>query len=125
MTTKETRRRRLGQLLGEYQRQQDLADKMGVEQNYISQLLTGKKAFGEKTARKIEKAAGKPEKWLDEAGEERPVAAAEWPFGFDRELWYRLSAVQRREIEAALVKMVLGANIEQAASGSAKRRHGS
>ena len=125
MTIKEIRIRQLQKLLTEYKNQQDLADKVGVEQNYVSQLLSGKKPFGEKAARKIERGAGKPEKWLDHDEEERPVSASDWPFSFDRELWYRLSAVQRREIEAALTKMILGANIEQAATSSAKRRHGS
>lgn len=122
MDIRDVRRRRLRELKDELGSQQAIADRLQGEQNYISGLLSGKKPFGEKTARKIEKACGKPEKWLDqlETSEERRVS--EWPFSLDPEFWRRLNPQQRHEIEGAFTKMVLGANIEQAAAKPPKKR---
>jgi transcriptional regulator with XRE-family HTH domain len=122
MTDRDVRRRRLNDLVSEFGSQQALADRLEVEQNYISQLLRGKKAFGEKTARKIEIRTGKPPGWLDE--ENSPSAASSsdgWPFSsIDKVLWDRLSPQQKREIEASFARQVLGANIEQPATGRRK-----
>lgn len=107
-------------------KQQSIADHIGVEQNYISALLgLGKtrKPFGEKTARRIEKSCGKPAGWLDyQTAEEPEQQITNWPFNLDPMLWTRLPAHQKREIEAAFTKMVLGASVEQAAAPSGKRR---
>jgi hypothetical protein len=105
-------------------KQQTIADHIGVEQNYISGLLgLGKtrKPFGEKTARRIEKACGKAPGWLDMQAADESEPQTAWPFNLDPMMWSRLPAHQKREIEAAFTKMVLGASVEQAASPSNKR----
>ena len=105
-------------------KQQAIADHIGVEQNYISGLLgqgKTKKPFGEKTARRIEKACNKPIGWLDMQSSNEIESQAAWPFSIDPLLWSRLPAHQKREIEAAFAKMVLGASVEQAASPANKR----
>lgn len=128
MLIQETRRRRLRQLLdSEFDgKQQLIADHIGVEQNYISGLLgqgKTKKPFGEKTARKIERLCGKPAGWLDrDPNEQEAEPTRSWPFSFDPMLWDRLPAHQKRDIEAAFTRMVLGASVEQAASQHRKRR---
>lgn len=129
MLIQDIRRRRLRQLMDrEFDgKQQLIADHIGVEQNYISGLLgQGKtrKPFGEKTARNIEKQCGKQPGWLDQSPDMEVQAepATAWPFNLDPMLWDRLPAHQKREIEAAFTKMVLGANVEQATSTTHKRR---
>lgn len=42
------------------------ADSAGMTPSYISQMLTGYRNIGERTARKIERAIGLPEKYLDQ-----------------------------------------------------------
>ena len=46
--------------------QADLSRMLGMSDSYISALLSGKKPFGERTARKIEELLGMHSKWLDE-----------------------------------------------------------
>lgn len=48
----------------------DLARRVRKSDSYISQLLTGKKNFGEKSARSIEERCGKPRYWLDAVHDE-------------------------------------------------------
>jgi hypothetical protein len=102
-----------------------LADAIGAEPNYISQLTSPrlKKPFGEETARKLERAANKPQYWLDT--DDQAVwreRANEWPFSFDRSLWENLSATRRLEIESNLHAALLGHTAIEAASQQQKKR---
>lgn len=66
-----TRRRNLRALLAQWGGPESLAKKLGWRAggSYISQLLSGKRPFTEKTAHKIEKAVGLREGALDRNGE--------------------------------------------------------
>lgn len=102
-----------------------LANAIGVEPNYISQLTSSrlKKPFGEDTARKLERAAGRPQYWLDT--EDQAVwreRGGEWPFSFDRSLWDNLPAARRIEIESSLHATLLGMTAIEAASQQQKKR---
>lgn len=103
-----------------------LADALGVEPNYISQLksIRGAKPFGEDTARNIEKASGKPQYWLDSEDESvwRAQRANEWPFAFDRSLWDNLPATRRQALEASLHATLLGFTAIEAATQQQKKR---
>jgi hypothetical protein len=82
-----------------------LAIDLQVRKSFTSELLAGRKAFGEKLARKIEAAYGLPRGWLDEA--DSPVDAApvtDWPFErISPQAWAGLTERQRGAIEAAAV----------------------
>lgn len=69
MDVKEIRRRNLEIVLAEIGGPKKLAalvkDTKDWVPNYVSQLKSEKKSFGDKTARKIEEAAGKPRGWMD------------------------------------------------------------
>lgn len=72
MTISEIRRENLRELLLEYKTIVALSEVTGVDQNYISQILsqsptkTGKpRAMGNSVARRLEKGVGKPEGWMD------------------------------------------------------------
>jgi len=67
----ETRRDNLRFLVALYPSQSALAEIIGVHPSYMNQLLHGRRNIGEKTARKIETAAGLDELWLDNAGEQQ------------------------------------------------------
>lgn len=128
---RDLRRRRLRELLRELGRggRNKLANAIGSEPNYISQLASPKqeKAFGEDTARKLEVAAGKPKYWLDseDPATWQETRAPAWPFNFDRALWDNLPAARRMEIEANLHATLLGMTaIEAAAQHQKKRRQG-
>jgi hypothetical protein len=122
-----TRQRRLRLLLNELGQggRIKLADAIGAEANYISQLTSPrlKKPFGEETARKLERAGGKPQYWLDSDDQglwrER---ASEWPFSFDRSLWDNLSAASKIDIESNLHATLLGMTAIEAASNQQKKR---
>jgi hypothetical protein len=123
MSLTDTRRRRLRILIDQYGSQRRLAEACGFESdNYISQLLSPKKPFGEKVARKIEAATRKPEKWLDSIDEQDLAPPSPWPFGFDRTLWDRLPPAKQREIENAFQQLVLGASVQEAATPVRKRQ---
>ena len=62
----EIRRKNLKSLAAEFKAQgQSMPNVTEINKSYLSQMLNGY-PIGEKTARKIEKAAGKPELWLDQ-----------------------------------------------------------
>lgn len=123
-----TRQRRLRELLNEMGQggRIKLADAIGVEPNYISQLTSPrmKKPFGEDTARNIERAANKPQYWLDSEDESiwRAHKADEWPFSFDRALWDNLPANRRMDLEANLHATLLGLTAIEAATQQQKKR---
>lgn len=116
------RKIRLAELVAEFGTQTELAAKMDDEQNYISKLLSPNTPFGEKTARKIELAARKPQGWLDHLRDEEPVPTTGWPFSFSRDFWDRLDPAQQREIDAAVQKMILGASIQDMAVKRPRRK---
>lgn len=66
MDIQDTRRRRLELLESEVGGQKALIEITGLAQAYLSNLKHNRSKFGEKTARKIEKLAGKPYLWLDD-----------------------------------------------------------
>lgn len=103
------RRKRLQQLVQEYGTQTALADKLEIEQNYISRALSGKKRIMEDFATKVELATGKPAGWMSRI--EKP--AADWPFDFDRRHWDGLPEEERQSLERNFMRMVLGAEAEQ------------
>jgi hypothetical protein len=122
MLIRDIRKRRLQQLVEAFGGQTALAKELGVEQNYISKLLRPGTPFGEKAATRIEHGARKPDGWLSvESGldEPRPL---EWPFSFNRELWYRLPPEQRQEIENSIYRQILGAGLIDHATTHAKKR---
>jgi hypothetical protein len=123
MSLADTRKRRLRLLIGQYGSQKALAEVCGFESdNYLSQLLTPSKPFGEKVARKIERAARKPEKWLDADDAVDKTPPSPWPFGFDRALWDRLPPAKQRELENTFQQLILGASVQEAAAPSRKRQ---
>lgn len=75
MDTKDIRRAKLAQLIeGRYKSQADFVEKTGINQGEASALLSGKKSFGEKKARKIEADSNLPVGWLDQIDGEVPEA---------------------------------------------------
>jgi hypothetical protein len=122
MSLSDTRRRRLRLLIGQAGSQKALSEMCGFQSdNYISQLLKPGKSFGEKAARRIEKGARKPEKWLDSDEETDSSPPPIWPFGFDRTLWDRLPPSRQRSLEDSFLTLVLGASVQEASSPPAKR----
>jgi hypothetical protein len=127
MDIQETRRARLRLLVKEFSTQTALAKQLDVEQNYISRLLKNGH-FGEKTARKIETKANKPQGWLDGDIADQEPSLPEWLSSVDPVLWGRLEPHQKREIDEAVAKLVLGASVQKAVTTPARRkdaRHGS
>ena len=53
-------------LIDEYGTQAKLADVIGFDASFISQLKTGHRPMGEKVARSIEASTGRPPLWMDE-----------------------------------------------------------
>ena len=114
---KKLRKRRLRLLIGEIGSQKSLAEILGCEPNYISQLLRPEKPFTADKAREIEQKTRKPEGWLETTDEEGLVERpTEWPFNFDRALWDRLRPDQKYKIEESFLHLVLGASLQEAAS---------
>lgn len=65
MDMADIRRRNLQLLVDKYESQQEVADIVKISPQYLSQLLSGHRNIGEKTARKIEAAAKIPKLALD------------------------------------------------------------
>jgi transcriptional regulator with XRE-family HTH domain len=117
MDVQETRRKRLRQLVDEYGTQTALADKLGIEQNYISRALSGRKRIMEDFAAKVEQATGKPTGWMSRLEK----SGTDWPFEFDRRHWDGLPPEERRDLERNFMRMVLGAEAEQHMKRGKKR----
>lgn len=64
-TVKDTRRHNLMALLARADSQAEFARSLEVDPAYISQLVTGVREVGDKTARKIERLKGEPTGWMD------------------------------------------------------------
>ena len=78
----------------------ELAARIGRTQNYCSQLLQGKKSFGEDIARHIEEQLGLLRWDLD--------GGAGWPFpDIDRRRYDPLNSTQRAEIQGAVRKLLI------------------
>jgi hypothetical protein len=77
MTLKLIRIRRLKQLQAErgVEGPLELGKLIGRQGNQTSDLLHGRKSFGEKVARSIEEFAGLPQGWLDEPGDSQAAAS--------------------------------------------------
>lgn len=119
MDIQATRRRRIEQLVDEYGSQTALAEVIGIEPNYISRVLAGRKRVMEDFATRVEEATQKPSGWLS-----RPVDKphGEWPFGFDRRHWDSLPADEKAQLERSFMRMVMGAEADMASKR--KRRTG-
>jgi SOS-response transcriptional repressor LexA len=66
LTTAQVRRENLGRVVAERGSQAALAALLEVTPGYLNQLMLGRRNIGEKTARKIEAATGKPGGWMDQ-----------------------------------------------------------
>jgi len=121
MDIQKTRRERLRLLVKEFRTQTALAKQVDVEQNYISRLLKGSH-FGEKTARKIEAMTNKPQGWLDGEMTDQEPSMPEWLSSVDPILWSRLEPHQKREIDEAVAKLVLGASVQKATTLASRRK---
>lgn len=73
------RKSRLKQLVSDAESISAFARKYGFDPTYISQMLHGHRNIGEKTARKIEQATGKPLGWLDDVGASATIEPAGTP----------------------------------------------
>lgn len=73
----EIRKKRLKELASQYQTQAALASALDVTPGYVNQLLIGTRGIGEKVARKIESACGKPHGWMDISHADEAKEAAE------------------------------------------------
>lgn len=111
------RRKRLQQLVEEYGSQTALADKLGIEQNYISRALRGTKGIGEDFAARLESSTGKPSGWMSRL--EKPEA--EWPFEFDKKIWDTLPIETRHALEKAFESMIVGAQTVEATKTKKKK----
>ena len=68
--------------------------------SYISQLFSGLRGFGEKSARNVERAAGKPDGWLDAEGDklDEPVLKVQHILNCDMDAVAKLPARYRETI---------------------------
>lgn len=120
MDVQEIRRKRLRQLVDEYGTQTALANKVGIEQNYISRALAGAKRIGEDFAAKLETATDKPTGWMSRLEK----TGTDWPFEWDRSHWDNLPAEERAELEKSFMRMVLGAEADLARRVTHRKRVG-
>lgn len=118
MDVYEIRRKRLNELVKEFGTQTALAEKVGVEQNYISRCLSGAKNIGEDFAAKLEAATGKSAGWMSRLEKTGPI---DWPFEFDRRHWDNLPPEEKMQLERSFRQMVLGAEADMAIKRGKKR----
>jgi len=71
MRLREIRHANLLRLIARYGTQRKVAELTGVAAAYISQIATGKRGMGERTARQIEEALELGHGWMDRLAEER------------------------------------------------------
>lgn len=62
---KQIRQKNLQLALTWFESQRAMAEFLGIEPNYLNQLLTGHRGIGEDRARKFEKSLNKPDHWMD------------------------------------------------------------
>jgi transcriptional regulator with XRE-family HTH domain len=90
--------------------QEELAKKAGVSQQLIGKIETGKIAESRKLQR-IAKAFNLTVEQLLTRTERPKLTKAEpptsWPFSFDRSRFDRLSADQKKEIQGAVLRLIL------------------
>ena len=118
MDVQAIRRTRIKMLVDDYGSQTALAEKVGIEPNYISRVLAGSKRVMEDFATRVEDATNKPPGWLS-----RPLdkPRGEWPFDFDRRHWDSLPVEARDELERSFMRMVMGAEADIAAKHKKRR----
>lgn len=112
----DARRTRFRLLLKEYgDNQTALGEVIDLSPDYISRILSNgkhRKNLAEGLAREIEKAAGKPPRWLDEGSssiaEPRAGYQTAWPFTFDRSRYERLNQKQKRTIDGVVEQLIAG-----------------
>ncbi len=91
-----------------------LAERIDRKTNYCSDLLLGRRSFGEDIARHIEERLNLG-KWALDGG-------AGWPFpGIDRDRYDRLTREQQLEIQGAVRSMITTFEATPDASASGKR----
>lgn len=131
----DVRRRRLRQLLEQFDSILEFAGAIGEKPNYTGRLVrhskTGRKNLGEAKARKIESALGLAVGWLDHdpddeaaappapiRGSAAPAVSAPhraWPFRFSPRIWDDLSPAEQRRAEAMLLTLINGIEAERGA----------
>lgn len=102
---RQTRKKRLKQLVARYGSQGKLAGLLDVQQGYISR-STRSKPIGEEAARDIEESLGLSVGWLDIDPDES--AKTTWPFSFSRKRWEQLGAEAQEELEVSILRMMSG-----------------
>lgn len=83
--------------------------------SYIYQIVAGNRSFGERAARKLEQATGRPQGWLD--GDAAPTGEPE-VLTYDRRRVAKLPQAERQLIED-YIKLVLAKN-EKASRGGVR-----
>ena len=94
-----------------------LADKLGIESTYLSRFYaTGdnKRNIGSKFARKIEKAAGRPEYWMDQPHEEISAESAEYGKEVDWTLFADILDVVNKALDEAGIMLPTSSKLELA-----------
>jgi hypothetical protein len=85
------------------------ASKLGVSAVTWSHAKTGRRPIGDKLARQIETACGKPPGWLDEEREPVGLSAAEQAFlAVALKAWRATNAAGRREMREAMKRLAGG-----------------
>lgn len=92
---RETRQQRLEELIAEFGSLKSVAERAGMDPNWLSQIRIGASGMGHKTARRLAEGCGKPEGWMDTPPDVHGI-----PVGFSQK-WKRLTPSQR----AALIMM--------------------
>lgn len=100
-------------------KQSRFVEASGINQGELSGLLSGKKPFGEKRARSLERAAGMPERFLDQRAAAVVAAAASaastaalppspgWPFTHTSPTEYRRLSEADRSLIEDFVRLLL------------------
>lgn len=108
-----------------------LAKKLNRQQPFLSEVLSGKRSFGEKLARKVEAGLCLPVGALDRAPgtnvrHYQPPGASvrDWPFAIDRQRFAQLTRVQQAKIEGRIEEMIVRFE-QEAPPGPKKNRRAS
>lgn len=101
MNIRETRRRRLEELIDEFGSLKAIADRAGLNPDWLSQIRTDHAGMGHQTARRLDDGCGKPKGWMDTPPESNGV-----PTSFARK-WKRLTPAQQAAV-TSMVDALLG-----------------
>lgn len=129
---KKLRIRRLDELIrGKYDNNvSEFARAAKRQQSYFADVLGGRKSFGEKVVRQLERDLKLDPLYFDRdaahSAVERPHATIDpWPFAIKYSRYERLNVKERKRIEGVVEKMISDIEAEQvAASRASKRRAG-